>query len=430
MASNGAEDSRRRSSRPSFALQPKSPIVHWSNLNVSSAVIERKSRSPLISHSVSLPNVLVVHDRLHGYSGISSSHHSSSVPPPPPPAAVTASSRVVHVPNTGGRSPQSKRTPSLVSKGSPNTGLSSCHLEPIVQTYQSLRHLQPALKSGLLGKRTFAPSLSVQQSCPSPPKTSVNLKNNMPTNKSYPLLSSKLKSNSNGLIQTTSAKVPTDQVKLERNPIEKLNATVHATEDYKAGFIKPVLTTVPLGSKYTDVPVNGVPLARYNIRQGYAKENDQDTCSILPDPSEAPLRVRKVSSEVEFTTVQVSETRNTSADSHRHGKPITTGIITSANTLTSTSSCLININGEFNMDVAPSTDSCAGAPGDGAIQDRALNEDAGFQTNSPQSPSVYSVTNQISAIKLTRESSCHPSGESPDLCQINVDSPDYSEDIR
>ncbi|XP_062861890.1 tubulin polyglutamylase TTLL4 [Trichomycterus rosablanca] len=441
MASNGAEDLR-RSSRPTFALQPKSAAVHWSNINVSSAVIERNRHYPsALSHSVSLPNVHVAYDRPHRFSGIYSQRHSSSVP-----RAATALSRVVNAQNTGARSPNSKRTPSIVSKSSPNiSGLSSCHLEPIVQSYQARRHIDPpSLKSGLLGKRTFAPSPSIYHSCPSPPKTSshrtsVKLKKTMPTNKSYPLLSSKLKSNSNGLVQPSSAKVPTD-VKLERNPVEKSNGIIHAMGDYEADLIKPALTTVP---KYTDVPINSVSVAQDNKIIEDTKENEHVVaCSMEHGTSEAPQRVRKVSSEVQFTAavqklnksmVQVSSgTLNghsgpfkANSDSLCHRTAVKTGITTSANTLTNASLCLINGNGEFCMDTEPSAGLCSDISAfyNGVIQDSvcAIKEDVSTKMDSPQSPTVYFVTNQISAINLTKESSHHPSGESPSLCRINVD---------
>ncbi|XP_072541768.1 tubulin monoglutamylase TTLL4 [Salminus brasiliensis] len=465
MASSGAEDLRGGAPLSGLIVQAKSAIVHSSNTNVSSSLTERKRHRPTAdSDSVALPNVTVVYDRHSRISGISSQRAYTSVP-----TAATSVTKPECARSAGARS--DRRTASAVSQSSrhissPSTVCHSpCHLEPSVHSYQSCWQLDKLrLRSRLLGKRAFSPQLSVCPSCPSPPKTtsrraSVRVEKTMPTNQSYPWTSNKLKSNSKGVIQPSTAKVPTNARK-ETCDLEKPSTILSASccnggdkGDGKANIIKPTQTTVPLKDKYADVPQNHVsgvqdwiPYEKTVAED--AKENERIAgCCLEHGTSEAPQRVRKVSSEVEFTAAVKKLTNNMAhaQNGTLNGLcgplranissllAVKTGTVTGATSSTKASRvCLINGNEESLMDTdtssALSLDArdetySADAPCDAETQRStcAIPEEISHKMAPPQSPTVYSVTDQISAIHLTKKGYDHTSEEDPGICPMTLD---------
>ncbi|MCJ8732716.1 hypothetical protein PDJAM_G00214480 [Pangasius djambal] len=447
MASIGAEDLRKGASQPALVVQAKSAIVHSSNTRAYSALVERKWHPPsAFGDSVPLPHVKVVYERPHHFSGIASQRASPSVPA----GAVRAQSTGAHPSSSSSRD---TRALSAVSKSSvhisgPSTVCqSTCHLEPVIHGYQSHRHLNPLrLRSRLLGKRAFAPPLSNYPPCPSPPKTfshkaSVIVEKTMPANQSHPWSRGKLKSNSSGVISSSTAKVPTI-TRLETNDLKKSSALQSGKRECKADIVKHSQTTVPLEDKYTVVPPNHIlDLSEYDkIVAEDAKENEHiEECCVGHGTSEAPQRVRKVSSEVEFTaavrklTKNMSHVRNgtlnglsgpltANFDSQSNRREVKTG----ANSTIQTSTfCLINGSEEFYMDTNPSNVLCLdeNCPSDGMTQDGICAIPAGIdrKMDSPQPPTVYSVMNQISAIHLTKDCCQHTSEEDPSQCPMTLD---------
>ncbi|MCI4378603.1 hypothetical protein PGIGA_G00217730 [Pangasianodon gigas] len=447
MASIGAEDLRKGASQPTLIVQAKSAIVHSSNTRAYSALVERKWHPPsAFGDSVPLPHVKVVYERPHHFSGIASQRASPSVPA----GVVRAQSTGAHPSSSSSRD---TRALSAVSKSSvhisgPSTVCqSTCHLEPVIQGYQSHRHLNPLrLRSRLLGKRAFAPPLSNYPPCPSPPKTfshkaSVIVEKTMPANQSHPWSRGKLRSNSNGVIPSSTAKVPTI-TRLETKDLKKSSALHSGKRECKADIVKHSQTTVPLEDKYTAVPPNHISdLSEYDkIEAEDAKENEHvEECCVGHGTSEAPQRVRNVSSEVEFTaavrklTKNMSHVRNgtlnglsgpltANFDSQSNRREVKTG----ANSTIQTSTfCLINGSEEFYMDTNPSNALCLdeNCPSDGVTQDSicAIPADIDRKIDSPQSPTVYSVMNQISAIHLTKDCCQHTSEEDPSQCPMTLD---------
>lgn len=448
MASIGAEDLRKGASQPALIVQAKSAIVRSSNTRASSAHVESKWHHPSsLSDSLPRPYVKVVYERPHNFSGISSQRASLTVP-------ARAQSTGAHPSSCSSSSSSGEtRAHSAVSKSSVHIGGSStvcqstCHLEPVIQTYQSHRHLSPLrLRSKLLGKRAFAPPLSIYPPCPSPPKTSshkasVIVEKTMPANQSYPWSRGKLRSNSNGVIRSSTTKVPTIP-RLETKDLKKSSVLVSAKKECQADIKKHSQTVVPLEDKYTDVPTNHISdfFEYEKLVAEDAKENEHLVeCCVGHGTSEAPQRMRKVSSEVEFTASVRKLTKNISLvnngtlnglsgpltanfDSQCNRREVKTG----ANSATQASTvCLINGSEEFYMDTNPSNALCLdeNSPRDGMIQDStcAIPEDMAHRMDSPQSPTVYSVMNQISAIHLTKDCCRHTSEEDPSQCPLTVE---------
>lgn len=447
MASIGAEDLRKGASQPTLVVQAKSAIVQSSNTHASSAVLEKKWHHPsAFVDSVPLPHVKVVYEQPHNFSGITSQRASPSVPA----GVVRAQSTGAHPSSSGGRD---TRAHSVVSKSSvhisgPSTVYQrTCHLEPVIHGYQSHRHLNPLrLRSRLLGKRAFAPPLSIYPPCPSPPKTSshkasVKVEKIMPANQSYPWSRGKLRSNGNAVIRSSSAKVPTI-ARLEMNDLKKSSALLSGKRDCKADILKHSQTTVPLEDKYTDVPPNHISdsSACNKIVAEDAKENEHIVeCCVGHDASEAPQRVRKVSSEVEFTAAVRKLTNNlvhvrngtlnglsgpltANFDSQCNWREVKAG----ANSATQASTvCLINGSEEFYMVTDPSNALCLDEnfPNDGMTRDStcAIPEDIECRMDSRQSPTVFSVMNQISAIHLTKDCCQYTSEEDPSQFPMSLD---------
>uniref|UniRef100_W5LBV0 Tubulin tyrosine ligase-like family, member 4 n=1 Tax=Astyanax mexicanus TaxID=7994 RepID=W5LBV0_ASTMX len=462
MASSGAEDLRGGGQLSALFVQAKPAIVHSSNTHVSSSLRERKNHHPSsLGDSVSQPNVTVVFDQRSRISGISSQRAC-----PPVPAAATTVRRPERAQSASARSsPGAKsgiRTASTVSKSSCHISslsavcLSPCNLEQTVHSSQSCWQLDKLrLRSRLLGKRTFSPQHSVCPSCPSPPKTysqraSVRVEKTMPTNQSYPWTNNKPKSNSKGVIQTSTAKVPTN-ARLDTCDLDKSSTILSASHcnggekgDGKGNTMKPIRTTVPLKDKCADVPKNHVTSVQDWIQ--YEKTVAEDTkenkrlseCCVDHGTSEAPQRVRKITSEVEFTaavkklTKSMAHAQNGTLRANISSLVAVKTVTGATSSAKASSLCLINGNEESLMDIdtssALSHDArdetySVDAPCDGEIRGItcAIPEEVSHKTADPQSPTVYSVTDQISAIHLTKKDSEHTSEEDSGLCHMTLD---------
>ncbi|KAM9487011.1 tubulin monoglutamylase TTLL4 isoform 1-T2 [Clarias gariepinus] len=444
MASTGAEDLRKGALQPTLVVQAKSATVHLSNTRVSSAHVEKKWHHPsAFGDSVTQPHVKVVCEQPHHFSGISSPRASPSLP-----------ARVLRARSTGAHHSSSccrdTRAHSVVLKNSvhvssPSTVCqSTCHLDPITHAYQSHRHLNSLrIRSRLLGKRAFVPPLSIYPLCPSPPKTSNHkasaiVDRTMPANQSCPWSSGKLGSNSNGVMHSSTAKVPTI-ARLETKDLKKASGLLSGKKECKADIIKHSQTTVPLEDKYTDVPPNHVSqLSEFDkIVAEDAKENEHIVeCCMGHGAGEAFQRVRNVSSEVEFTAAVRKLTKNMAHV--RNGPlnglsgPLTANfesqhnrreVYASANPATQASRvCLISGSEEFKVDEDPlcldeNSYSIGMSQGSGC----AIPEDIDHTVVPPQSPTVYSVINQISAIHLTKDCCQHTSEEDPSQCPMTLD---------
>ncbi|XP_076849908.1 tubulin monoglutamylase TTLL4 [Brachyhypopomus gauderio] len=472
MASNGAEDLRSGASRSALIVRAKSAVVHTFNTRVSSGFIERERHHlAALGDSLSLPNVTVAYDQPLHTSGISSQRAYTSVP-----AVNTTVSRAVRDRSAGVHPPNGlgnigTRAANVVSKSSvyircSSTAYhsSSC-LEATVQNYQPHWHLNPlGIRSRLLGKRSSSTQFSVYPTCPSPPKTSsrtpsVIVKRNMPTNQSYPWTDSTLKSSSKGVIQPSTTKVPMN-VRLEglgeAKDVEKHSTVLFVSRCNSGdkGDCTGVTAKSPISEhRSTDVPLNHI-LDTHEWPQ-YEKTVPEDTkenahmvkCCVGQGTSEAPRRVRKLSSDVEFTTAvpnlsrSVAHERNrmingmstpprTSLGPQRSTGAGKTGTTANATLPTkSSTSCLSNGNGESNM---ASSAVCPNARtekhpssslSDAGTQSStcAIPEEVSHKIDSLQSPTVYSVTNQISSIHLTKDGIQHVLEENPNLCSTILD---------
>lgn len=446
MASIGAEDLKKGASQPSLNVRAKSAVIRSSKTCASSDLIERKWHSPsAFVDSVPLPHVKVVYERPHNFSGISSQRASPSVP-----AAVTcAQSTGAYSSSSGSRDTRARSAgikSSVHRSGLPTVCQSTCHLEPVIHGYQSHRNLNPLrLRSRLLGKRAFAPPLSIYPPCPSPPKTpshkaSLIVDKIMPANQSHPWSQAKLRNSNNGVIRSSTAKVPIIP-RLETKDLKSgavLSGKIECNTDK---LLKHSQTAVPLEGKYTDVPPNHISvLSEYDtIMVENAKENSHIVeCCVAHEASEAPQRVMKVSSGVEFTAAVRQLTKNrvhmsngtlnglsgplmANFDSQCNRSEVWTG----ANSATQASVCLINGREEFHMDTNPCDALCLeeNSLNDGTTQARicAIPDDTDCKIDSPQSPTVYSVINQISAIHLTKDHCQHTSEENLSQCSMTLD---------
>uniref|UniRef100_A0A8C2Q793 Tubulin tyrosine ligase-like family, member 4 n=1 Tax=Cyprinus carpio TaxID=7962 RepID=A0A8C2Q793_CYPCA len=421
MAYSGAEDIRNGASRPAIVIQAKSAVVHSPNAR-GSFNTERKRLQGSVGDSVPHPNVRVLYDQPYCVSGIPAQHACPHVP----------TVRVSRVQRTSASSlngaSNGLRTHSVLSKSLPhiNTAPAACHSHR--QSHWNLDSFR--YKSGLLGKRAFSPPLSVCPACPSPPKSSsqrVIIEKIMPTNQSLPWTSNKLRDNSNGVVQPPNAKMPsyskqeTGHLHSPANIVSGSSGT--HSRGLKADATKPLQPSVPLKEICTDVLLNH-SMAAKDLRQ-FEKIIVEDTrtieldCCVGHSVGEAPQRVTKVNSEAEFaaTVVQKLTKKNV------HARHRTLNGLSNIKHLAGSTVpiCLINedkescfapmeTNSALSFDITdekcPSAVVCDGKTQGG---DCAIPEVTGHNMASPQSPSVYTVANQISAIQLTKEECCQAS---------------------
>ncbi|XP_057191788.1 tubulin polyglutamylase TTLL4 isoform X1 [Triplophysa rosa] len=421
MATSGVEDLANGAVRPALIVQAKSVVVHSPNVR-GPPNSERKRLQGGAGDSLSHPNIRVLYDRPSGVSGIPSQRAYPHVPT----LSSASAARVTRLQSTSAYSlngASKNLSKHSLSKSLPhiNATPAACHSHR--QHHWNLGSLR--LKSGLLGKRAFSPQRSVCPACPSPPKSisqraSVVVEKTMPTNQSLPWSSSKLRDNSNGVVQPPNAKMrsysnhETGDLHSPAIIVSRCNGT--CSRGVKAVATKPAQLTVPLKDTHADVLLNKCKAAHdlQQIVEEAVRGSEHGTC-------EAPRRVSGISSEVEFTASVQKLSRNTVHA--RHGtldglKPLSrlNGDCTVAICLSNEDkdSCVatpMETNGFEQIDNSPSA-----VVYDGKMQgnDCAIPEVVDHDMTSPQSPSVYTVTNQISAIYLTKEECSH---EDPSLCQ-------------
>ncbi|KAA0716055.1 Tubulin polyglutamylase TTLL4 [Triplophysa tibetana] len=414
MATSGVEDLANGPVRPALIVQAKSVVVHPPNVR-GPPNSERKRLQGGAGYSPSHPNVRVLYDRPSGVSGIRSQRAYPHVPTLSSASAV----RVTRLQSTSAYSlngASKNLNKDSLSKSLPhiNAAPAACHSHR--QRHWNLDSLR--LKSGLLGKRAFSPQRSVCPACPSPPKSisqraSVVVEKNMPTNQSLPWSNSKLRDNSNGAVQPPNAKMPSYSEQ-ETSDLHSPAIIVSRCNGSFSRGVKAVATkpAVPLKDTHADVLLNKCKAANdlQRIVEEAVRGSEHAAC-------EAPQRVSGISSGVEFTaSVQTISRNNVHA---RHGtlnglKPLSrlnVPICRSNEDKESGVATPMETNGFDQIDNGPSTVVC-----DGKIQgnDCAIPEVVDHDMTSPQSPSVYTVTNQISAIYLTKEE-CYL--EDPSLCR-------------
>ncbi|XP_059417313.1 uncharacterized protein LOC132152578 [Carassius carassius] len=346
MASSGAEDKRNGASRSALVIQAKSAVVHSPNAR-GSFNIGRKRLQGSVGDSVPHPNVKVLYDKPYSVSGIPTQRACPHVP------TITVSRIQSTSASSLNGASNGLRTHSVLSKSLPhiNAAPAACH--SYRQSHWNLDSFR--FKSGLLGKRAFSPQLSVCPASPSPPKSSsqrVIIEKSMPTNQSLPWTSNKLRDNSIGVVRPPNAKM-----------------------------------------------------------LSYSK---QET-----GVGEAPQRVTNINSEAEFTATVVQKL----TPKNVHARHRTLNGLSNIKHLTGStvSICLINedeescfapmeTNSALSFDITdekcPSAVLCDGKTQGGVC---AIPEATGHNMASLQSPSVYTVTNQISAIQLTKEECCQAS---------------------
>uniref|UniRef100_A0A673NNS9 Tubulin polyglutamylase TTLL4-like n=1 Tax=Sinocyclocheilus rhinocerous TaxID=307959 RepID=A0A673NNS9_9TELE len=421
MASSGAEDIRNGASQPALVIQAKSAVVHSPNAR-GSFNTERKRLQGSVGDSVPQPNVRVLYDQPYCVSGIPTQRACPHVPTITVNRIQSTSASSLNGASNG------LRTHSVLSKSLPhiNAAPAACHSHR--QSHWNLDSFR--FKSGLLGKRAFSSQLSVCPACPSPPKSSsqsVVIEKIMPTNQSLPWMSNKLRDNSNGVVRPPNAKMPSYSKQETGDLHSPANIVSCCNGTHSRGLIadatKPLQPSVPLKDICTDVLLNH-SMAPKDLRQ-FEKIVAEDTrpielyCCVGHSVGEAPQRVTKINSEAEFaaTVVQKLTKKNVHAR-HRTLNGLSNIKHPTGSTVPI---CLINedkescfapmeTNSALSFDImdekCPSAVVCDDKTQGGVC---AIPEVTGHNMASPQSPSVYTVTNQISAIQLTKEECCQAS---------------------
>lgn len=422
MASSGAEDVRNGASWPALIVQAKSAVVHSPNAR-GGFIAERKRSQGSSSDSVPHPNVRVLYDQPYCISGTPTQRAYPHVPTVRVNRAQSTSTASLNGASNG------LRAQSVLSKSLPhiNTTPAACHRQPHWKL-ESLR-----FKSGLLGKRAFSPQLSVCPACPSPPKSSSQrgvIEKVMPTNQSSPWTSNKLRNNSNGVVRPPNAKMPTfskQEMHSPANVMSSCNGTF--SRGLKVDAMKPPQPSVPLKDISTDVILNHGKAVKdlrqfEKIKVDNANELD---CCMGHGVNEAPQRVTKISSEAEFNASAVLKpnvhARQRTINGLSNVKRITVGAVPVCLNDEESRFAPMETNSALSFGIiadekCPSDVVCNGG-------DCAIPEVTGHDI-SPQSPSVYTVTNQISAIQLTKEESCQASPVGP----LNGEAGDDNSEIQ
>ncbi len=414
MASSGAEDVRNGAFRPALVIKAKSAVVHSPNAR-GSFNAERKRSHGGAGDSLPQTNVSVLYDQTFCVSGIPTQRAYPHVPTVRVSRAQSTSATSLNGASNG------LRTHSVLSKSLPliNTPPAACHSHR--QSHWNLDSFR--FKSGLLGKRAFSPQLPVCPACPSPPKSSsqrVVIEKIMPTNQSLPWTSNKLRDNSNGVVWPPNAKMPS----YSKRETADLHSSVNIVSGcLKTDATKPPQPSVPLKNICTDVLLNHSKAAK-DLKQ-FEKIVKEDIraieldCCVGHGVGEAPQRVTKISSEAEFAAAVVQKLTKNNVHVRRRTfngvsnvKHLTGGTVPICLIHEDKESCFapMDTNSALSFDITdeecPSAVVCDGKTPGG---DCAIPEVTGHDMASPQSPSVYTVTNQISAIQLTKEECCQAS---------------------
>ncbi|TRY60801.1 hypothetical protein DNTS_033091 [Danionella cerebrum] len=374
MASCGVEDGRNGASQPALIVQAKAAVVHSPNARGSFST-EKRRLPGVTGDSVQRPNVRVLYDQQNCISGIPKHSAYPHVPPERTSRVQSASS--------GSLNGSSSRKHRLLSKSLPHINTlpaAACHSH--VQIPWTLHSF--SLKSGLLGKRAFSPQLSI---CPSPPKSSsqsVGAERVMPTNQSLPWTGNKLRNSKiNGVVKAsngdmaTFSKQKTGDLHKAANVLSSCNGTY--SRGLKVDSAQPQ-ASVHLKEISTDMFLNHKGVRHF---EKIVVEDDGAR------GDEALWRVTKISSEGEFNI-------NALQKPCVHARHRLQNSLSSAKVFTENSEPICPEDGDFTpMEITEkclSTVVCTDKPqgGDCAI---------------PLSTSVYTVTDQISAIHLTKEES-------------------------
>ncbi|TRY83686.1 hypothetical protein DNTS_034383 [Danionella cerebrum] len=405
MASCGVEDGRNGASQPALIVQAKAAVVHSPNARGSFST-EKRRLPGVTGDSVQRPNVRVLYDQQNCISGIPKHSAYPHVPPERTSRVQSASS--------GSLNGSSSRKHRLLSKSLPHINTlpaAACHSH--VQIPWTLHSF--SLKSGLLGKRAFSPQLSI---CPSPPKSSsqsVGAERVMPTNQSLPWTGNKLRNSKiNGVVKAsngdmaTFSKQKTGDLHKAANVLSSCNGTY--SRGLKVDSAQPQ-ASVHLKEISTDMFLNHKGVRHF---EKIVVEDDGAR------GDEALWRVTKISSEGEFNI-------NALQKPCVHARHRLQNSLSSAKVFTENSEPICPEDGDFTpMEITEkclSTVVCTDKPqgGDCAI---------------PLSTSVYTVTDQISAIHLTKEESAQAQGmlldgdeeELPDKLEDDFSDDDGSED--
>ncbi|XP_052003883.1 tubulin monoglutamylase TTLL4-like isoform X1 [Xyrauchen texanus] len=424
MASSGVEDLRNGASRPTLIVQAKSAVVHSPNVRGSSNT-ERKRSQGAAGDSVSQPNVRVLYDQPYCVSGIPSQRAYPHVPIASSASGVIVNRAQSTSANSLNGASNGLRAYHLLSKSLPhiNAAPTACHsfsqTEPT--TYNCQPHWNLAsfrLKTGLLGKRAFSPQLSVCPACPSPPKSfsqraSVVIDKTMPANQSLPWTSNQLRDNTNGVVQSPNAKIPSysKQETCDLHSTATIKSGSHCNGTICRGLIadaaKLTQPTLHLKDKCTDVLLNHSKAAKDLLQlEKILPENCREKvhtleCSSVPDTGQAA--VLKLARNNVHSRHRTLNGLNKQPETNMKLFSSLGGEITTGSTATI---CLTTEDKE----------SCF-APIETNSAHGAIPQITGHNMASPQSLSVYTVTNQISAIHLTKEGLSH---EDASLCPMEL----------
>ncbi|XP_051998735.1 tubulin polyglutamylase TTLL4 [Xyrauchen texanus] len=411
MASSEVEDLRNGASRPALIIQAKSAVVYSPNVRGSSSA-ERKRLQAGAGDSVSHPNVRVQYDQPYCVSGIPSQRAYPHVPVASTTSAVRVSRAQSPSNNYLNGASNGLNTHSVLSKSLPyiNAAPAACHSlsqqEPTTYNCQPHWNLAPfRLKTGLLGKRAFSPQLSVCPACPSPPKSSsqrasVVIEKTMPTNQSFLWTSNKLWYNSNGVVQPPNAKIPSyskqENSDLHITAICKSGSHSNGTisRGLKVDAKKLTQPTVPLKDICTDVLMNPskaakdiLQLEKTLVENGRRNEHTIECCLVQGTSEYAVQKLAR--SNVHSRHRMLNGLNKQPETNMKHlcssGGDITTNITVPI--------CLTYEDEELCF--APTE------------TNSTIPEVTGHNVTCPRSPSVYTVTNQISAIHLTKEEFSH-----------------------
>lgn len=448
MASIGAEEVKIQTFQPAFAASLIPTVVHVPNGEVVSRKLQRRGLQPS-EPSVTAGNVNVELERLLCVSG-TSTHCAFPVQ-----AAYPSVARVDGVWSSGvsctNGITNSQIISSVVAKKSQcsSAPLVFCQnpfrLEPSIHSSLPHRHLgSPRLRSGLLGKRAFSFQPAVYPVCPSPPKATPNFleisltKSTMPTNQSSPQATSKFNGNNNGFLRPATTQVPVHPRQKLRdfaNPSTTPSlSTSHQCRTDKGSCkmdTQLLCPTVPLQKNCKDVILGGA----FGAGDMLKSENVAGIVKVVqPNDVHQGLRVlgteKRPSTEVSFTAAVRAMARNS--------VKLSNGALhtTSRAPATQSTTAFVLRPENVALDSVPSSDvppvtpappltqvgqgsnlvaaKASSLPGLRLSCSTSCSSDASYGSGGeghaldeltvPQSLSVYSVTTQISAIHLTKQS--------------------------
>ncbi|XP_036396690.1 tubulin polyglutamylase TTLL4-like [Megalops cyprinoides] len=465
MASNGVEDLKRRASHSALASGARSAAVLVPNGHGSPHPLDRKRpMTPQPRSPVAKPSTRAGQDQPLCVSGISPHRAYICVPASGPGANGVwnaGASRVNGAGDGGSVSDVALRSPQ--PSGAPLTASQNpCGPEPAPQGCRTPLPVDPLrLRSGLLGKRAFSPQPSAYPTSPSPPKATsqaspVVTESSMPTNQSSPWSNAKLRDGGDGIVRPTTAKVPSHP-RQGRGDLGKPTPVPSLTPLHRenGGKTEPGLTHPPTPSQeqYQDLVQNhswgGEARQRIETVATDAGEAEgRSGCLVDRRGSAGPEKLRKSQPQVSLTaavqklTASAAHLRNGTVKALTSSNPSVLEVVGRAPPCSPSHAppgktsplCLTNGTAEpscIPMEVSSAARLDARSCGRGALPPAAragaIPGDGPSGRASPQQPSVYSVTTQISAIHLTKDSAPLPEDQgcpSPPLEEQRAMTPD------